>query len=74
MSSELAVLRYAFTGWRTQPQDPPGGKAFTGHSRAAYPAILVAIVMAVVAETGAIHLLVSLWRPGVAWIFTALSI
>jgi len=74
VGGELAILRYAFTGWRTQATDPPHGVAFAGHRRAAYPAILVAVIMAVMAETAAVHLLISLWRPPVAWVFTALSL
>ena len=33
VAGELAVLRYAFTGWRTSIPNPPGGDAFTGHRR-----------------------------------------
>jgi len=71
---EVAVLWYALAGWRRRARASQPGKPFPGHRRNAYPAILGALMMAVVVETVVIHLLVSLWLGWVAWTFTALSL
>jgi len=72
--SELGILWYAFAGWRRQTDDHPLGRAFSGHRRSGYPAVLGAILMAVAVETAVMHLLVSLWMVPVAWVLTALGV
>lgn len=49
-------------------------RAFPGHRRNAYPAVLGAIVMAIVAETAGAHFLLRLWTPIAAWVSTALGV
>ena len=71
---EVAVLWYALAGWRGRGRASQPGKPFPGHRRNAYPAILGAVMMAVVVETAVLHLLVSLWVGWVAWILTGLSV
>jgi hypothetical protein len=71
---ELSVLWYAFTGWARRRTPPPEARVFPGHRRNAYPAVLSAILMAVLVETAILHLLLSLWIGRAAWIVTALGI
>lgn len=71
---EVSVLWYAFTGWARRRTLPPDARAFFCHRRNAYPAVLGAILMAVLVETAILHLLLSLWIGRAAWIVTALGI
>lgn len=65
---------YALSGWGRTVEELPGVEAFAYHTRQAYPAILGAIMMAVVVETAAVHFLVTLWLGNVAWVLTGLGI
>ncbi|MBT8403221.1 MAG: hypothetical protein KJP18_05135, partial [Gemmatimonadetes bacterium] len=73
VASEFGAFWYATAGWR-RPRGPARGHAFSVHTRNGYPALLGALMMAVVAETVAVHLVVSRWSVGVAWVLTALSV
>lgn len=70
--SEAAVLWYAVTGWGRQPADS-AGRSFSLHRRGGYPALLGALVMLIVVESFALHLLLWLWSPVAAWGMTFLS-
>jgi len=72
--SEAAVLWHAVAGWRSGSGPEAPGRAFPGHRRNAYPAVLGALLMAIVVETGAVHLLVALWSEPVAWVLTIVSV
>jgi len=72
---EIAVLYYALFAWRTDPtaiQRQQG--AFPYHRSSGYGAIFGAILMAVVAEVVAFHILLSLWSPVAAWVHTGLVV
>ena len=71
---EVSVLFYAFGWWTRRGGGNPMGETYPGHRRNAYPAILGAVLMAVVVETAVLHLLLSLWIGWVAWIPTGLGI
>jgi hypothetical protein len=71
--SEFEILRQGLTGWR-RPAPEPAEDLYFYHRRNGYPAILGAILMAVVVETVAVHFLLSLWLEPVAWVFTTLSV
>jgi hypothetical protein len=73
VASELGALWYAFAGWR-RPRQPARGQAFAVHTRNGYPALLGALMMAVIAETVAVHLVVSRWSGTAAWILAGLSV
>ncbi len=70
---ELAALVYAL-GPRRAAHRPAGRLAFNYHRRTAYGAVVGALAMVVAAETVPLHLLLSRWRPGVAWAVTALGL
>jgi hypothetical protein len=75
VAHEMAVLYYALFAWRTDPTTIQQQEdAFTYHRSSGYGAILGAILMAVVVELVAFHVLLHLWSPVAAWIHTALVV
>lgn len=68
---EVALLAYAFAGWRMRAADDEG--AFTIHRRGGYSAVAFALGLASVVELTAVHLLLHPWSPTVAWVLTGLS-
>lgn len=73
LAQEMAMIYYAFFCWRKPP--PPEGEGFSSHRQNSYGIFLFAIVIVLVIETVAVHLLIyMLWIKLVAWIFTAISI
>jgi hypothetical protein len=69
---EAAVFYYAVAGWTKSPE--PDDRSFSVHRRVAYAALMIAVMIALVVETAAVHLLVRLWSPVTAWILTGLSV
>jgi hypothetical protein len=69
---ECAVFYYAFAGWSKSVESDE--RSFSVHRNTGYSALIVAVIIALVVETIAVHLLVRLWSPTAAWIFTALSL
>ena len=68
---ESAVLYYAVIGWfRSSEQH---AKSFSVYRNVAYVALMIAVMIVLVVETAAVHLLVRLWSPMVAWILTSIS-
>lgn len=72
LAYELAVFHYASAGWRRTP--PESDRSFSYHRSTGYTALAWAIGMVLVVETAAVHALVRLWSPLVAWILTGLSV
>jgi hypothetical protein len=72
LATEMAVVAYGLGGWFQKPRTPPGAIQF--RTLRGWVPLLFAIVLILLVETLAIHLLVSLVAPAVAWIFTALSL
>jgi hypothetical protein len=71
---EMAVLYYSLFAWRRRPQSPSGSKVFTYHRTSGYGAILFALLIVTLAEMIPVHILVTRWSPGAAWILTILSV
>jgi hypothetical protein len=69
VGSEVAILRYGLFAWR-QP-DAPG---FTVHKRNDWGTIVICFVVAILAESLGVHLLVQHWSVKAAWIVTALDL
>jgi hypothetical protein len=67
------TLYYALFSWRSEREVPSDAKAFTAHKRAGWGAFFAALLMIVVVEAIATHLLVSHWSNTVAWILSALA-
>ena len=71
---EMAVLYYSLFSWRRRPQKLSGVQAFTYHRTSGYGALLFAFLIVTIAEVVPIHILVTRWSPGAAWILTILSV
>ena len=69
VASELAILRYGIASWRKP--DAPG---FTVHKRNDWATIVVCFIVAIVAESIGVHLLVQQWSPTVAWVIAGLDL
>lgn len=73
IASETAMFYYAFFGWRQQPAETRG-HAFTLHERNGWPTIVVCLIVMIVAESIGMHLLLGLWSPIAAWVWTGLDL
>jgi len=69
MAAELAVLGLVLTGWFRRPR--PGAMAMRSTG---WMTIAALIGFLVIGETAAMHLLLAMWSPLVAWIATASSV
>jgi hypothetical protein len=74
LASELSIFYYAFRPFRAEREAPADGRSFSSHRESAAIAILATLTLVVVVETVAVHLLVSMWQPVVAWVLTALGV
>jgi hypothetical protein len=72
VASEFAMLYYALFCWKEKPQDDP--RAFTLHERSGWSSVVACILVLIVAESVGMHLLIALWSPIAAWIWTALDL
>ncbi len=70
LTSEITIVYHAFRWRRPAPQR---GRSFTVHREAGYLALLIGLTLALVVETFALHVLLSVWSTTVAWILTASS-
>ena len=73
VESELLMLRYAFLGWRSEPE-PVEGRPMTFHQRSGWPTILAGILLLIAAEGLGMHLLLARWSPGAAWTWTSFDL
>jgi hypothetical protein len=70
-ATEMAVFYYALGSWRSRPHAPSGTSPFTHHRRSGQAAMVFALLLLMLVEGIAVHILLSLWSPVAAWIFTA---
>jgi hypothetical protein len=71
---ENALIWYAMRAWRARAETPAGATAFSGHRKSSYAGVVAGLLVAVGCEVVVMHLLVSRWSPGAAWVLTALGI
>ncbi|HEX9107189.1 MAG TPA: hypothetical protein VF832_08170 [Longimicrobiales bacterium] len=71
LADELAMWRYAIVPPPLMPA-PPG--VFSYNRRSAWGGVVLAIALAACVETLAVHLLVALWLPRLAWVLTFSSV
>ena len=74
LAFEIGWLYYALFSWRTRPTDATKHFAFSYHKKNGYGAILAGILVAMLIEVIALHALIWMWNPGLAWVVTALSL
>lgn len=72
VAAECAIVYYAVASWRQalKPSAPSGSLSFAVARSGTVLAVL-GFVLAI--ETAGVHLLVTLWSPGAAWVLTGLS-
>ncbi|HYO77224.1 MAG TPA: hypothetical protein VE010_12230, partial [Thermoanaerobaculia bacterium] len=73
VASELAMFYYALFCWRKKPEEV-NGRAFTLHERSGWSTVLAGIILLVVAESIGMHLLLAMWSPVAAWLWTAMDV
>lgn len=63
-------------GWRCcrSTRSSPRDRAFTYHRKSLYPALFLVVLLLIIVETLALHLLIQRWSPGIAWLLTGLSL
>jgi hypothetical protein len=71
LTTEVAILWYAFR-WRRPAPQAPG--AFTVHREVGYLTILIGLLFLLLVETIALRVLVSHWGPAASWALTGLSL
>lgn len=73
--TEFALVYFAFGGWFKKFANRDSTHlVFSYHRKCGYAAVLGIILMILLAETTALHLLLQVWSKTAAWIFTGLSI
>jgi len=73
--TEFALVYFAFGGWfKKFVSLDSNNLPFSYHRKNGYAAVLGIIMMILLAETTALHLLLRVWSKVAAWIFTGLSI
>ena len=73
VESEVLVFRYAFLGWRSEPEAVEG-RPITFHQRSGWPVVLAGILLLIAAEGLGMHLLLARWSTTAAWSWTALDV
>ncbi|WP_419699576.1 hypothetical protein [Mucilaginibacter sp. NFX135] len=74
IASELAVLRYGLLCWRKERSGLQQSISFSTHKEAGYIAIWCVLVVAIMVEVTAIHLLLLKWSHIAAMVVTILSL
>lgn len=69
-ATEIAVFYYGFIHWKSIPLHK---NEFSYHRETGTQATLGALILVIIIETIAVHLLLSSWSPLTAWILTGLS-
>jgi hypothetical protein len=70
LTTEVALLYYALGG-RSSPPSP--SRSFSVHREVGYLSVVIGLIMVLLVETVALHVLVGRWSTGGAWILTSLS-
>ncbi|NQX92120.1 MAG: hypothetical protein HRT74_08380 [Flavobacteriales bacterium] len=70
-ATEVAVIYYGFFAWKEREFED---NEFTLHRKGGSTALFGGIIMMIVVETFALHLLIGRWNETIAWIFTILSV
>ena len=73
IASEMAMMYYALFCWRKRPE-AVDGRALTFHERAGWSTIVVCLMVLLAVESFGMHLLLRLWTPLAAWIWTAFDL
>lgn len=70
IATEVGMFRYLFAGRGARPHVPAGARGFTHHERSGHGGLVLAAVLLIGFEGIAVHALVALWSPLLAWVLT----
>lgn len=73
LSTELSTIYYVFFTWRKKPSIPEGAQGFSYYKESSYLTIMGVFLCLLPIETVAMHMFLSQWSVGAAWVLTALS-
>jgi hypothetical protein len=73
-ASEIAMIYYSLSVWKTKPEASGKSSYFTYHRKSSYIQLWAVILFVLILETFAIHALVSDWNVVLSRIFLGLSI
>ncbi len=74
ITSEIGLFYYALFSWRARPLDPAKQIAFSYHKKIGYGPVVAGILVAMLIEVIAVHALLWMWNPALAWVATALGV
>ena len=75
LAYEASILYFALLAWRRRPPEDAPPRAFTVYRESGYIAVVLGLLIAVVVELVAIHVLLTrFWSPTAAWVASALSL
>ena len=74
LAFEIGLFYYALFSWRTPLPDASKHVAFSYHKKNGYGTVLAGILVVMLIEMIALHTLLWLRNPGMAWVVTALSL
>ena len=72
LATEFAVFYYSFFSWRKSKSLP--ALQFSYHKETGITAVYGVFIFLILIETVALHFIVALWSPTVAWVLTLLSL
>ena len=73
IASEVAMLYYAFFGWRAKVEETRG-TAITFHEQSGWSSVVACILLLIAAEGIGMHLLLARWNSIAAWGWTFLDV
>ncbi|WP_340064545.1 hypothetical protein [Ascidiimonas aurantiaca] len=68
--TEISMVYYAFLRWKRVPQP----KFFSSHKTGGHISVFLGIIMLLMVESIALHIIIQRWNTTIAWIFTFSSI
>ena len=74
IAAEIGLFYYALFSWRARPEETAKRWAFSYHKKSGYGSMVAGILVAMLIEVIALHALVWMWNPALAWVLTALGV
>ena len=74
IAAEIGLFYYALFSWRARPATAVKHHTFSYHKKCGYSAVVAGILVAMLIEVIALHALLWMWNPALAWVMTALGI
>ena len=74
IASEIGLFYYALFSWRARPAAAAKHQAFSYHKKSGYGSVVAGILVAMLIEVIALHALLWMWNPALAWVMTALGL